>query len=120
MEEIWSVERPWEDVVATVEGALTHRDLRVESSFDLRSAVAAYSDCECPHHGRAQCTCQYRVLQVYRADEGPVVLSLHARDGRARIQLSTWEGGGSAQAPLPAEVSRALDRALGTRPTRVR
>jgi hypothetical protein len=119
MEESWSIEGPWEDVVATVEGALIRRHLCVESRFDLRSAVAAYPDCECPHHGRTGCTCQYRVLQVYRAGVGPVVISLHARDGRARIQLSTWEEAGSAEGPLPAEVARALEDAVGTRPGRV-
>ncbi len=120
MEESWSVEGPWEAVVAIVEGALIRRDLRVEPRFDLQSAVAAYPDCECPHHGRAGCTCQYRVLQVYRAGQGPVVISLHARDGRARIQLSTWEEARSADDPLDAEVARALEDAVGMRPARAR
>lgn len=115
MEKTWSVAGEWEDVVATVETALTRRGLDVEPRFDLRSAVAAYPDCECPHHGRAECTCQYRVLQVYRGAQGPVVLSLHARDGRARIQLSSSGAGGPDQEPLPTDVWLALEDAVGRR-----
>jgi len=75
--------------------ALTRRGFRVVRSFDLRSALAplaAHADCECPHHGTAQCTCQFVVLLVYgdpSAGSGgaPVVITAHSRDAQAQVQI---------------------------------
>src|SRR5574341_176901 len=72
--------------------ALTRRGFRVIRSFDLRSAMAAHADCECPHHGTAQCTCQFVVLLVYgNASTGsggaPVVVTAHSRDAQAQVQI---------------------------------
>ncbi len=60
--------------------ALGRRGLRVQRSFDLRAARAGHADCACPHHGTAQCTCQYVVLLVYSARGGPGVITFHGMD----------------------------------------
>ena len=83
--------------------ALTRRGFRVVRSFDLRSALAplaAHADCECPHHGTAQCTCQFVVLLVYGdpstepalslskgSGGAPVVITAHSRDAQAQVQI---------------------------------
>ncbi len=70
--------------------ALTRRGFRVVRSFDLRSALAplaAHMDCECPHHGTAQCTCQFVVLLIYDASGAPVVVTTHSRDAQAQVQI---------------------------------
>ena len=71
---------------------LTRRGFRVVRSFDLRSAMTTHADCECPHHGTAQCTCQFVVLLAYddpsTGSEGaPVVITAHSRDAQAQVQL---------------------------------
>jgi hypothetical protein len=71
---------------------LTRRGFRVVRSFDLRSAMTTHADCECPHHGTAQCTCQFVVLLAYgdpSAGSGgaPVVVTAHSRDAQAQVQL---------------------------------
>jgi hypothetical protein len=87
--------------VRAVTAALTHRGFRVMRSFDLRSAIDAHVGCECPHHGTAQCTCQFVVLLVYNEapppgdddslregkTRGPVVLTAHSREGRTSLQV---------------------------------
>ncbi len=80
--------------------ALTRRGFRVVRSFDLRSAMTTHADCECPHHGTAQCTCQFVVLLAYGAPStepalslskgsggAPVVITAHSRDAQAQVQL---------------------------------
>jgi hypothetical protein len=75
--------------------ALTRRGFRVVRSFDLRSALtplAAHSNCECPHHGTAQCTCQFVVLLVYGdpatgSGGAPVVVTAHSREAQAQVQI---------------------------------
>ena len=71
---------------AATEG-LTRRGLQVVRSFDLRTAREAHSDCACPYHGTAECTCQYVVLLVYDASGGLAVLTLHGRDAQSRAQI---------------------------------
>ena len=66
---------------------LTQRSFRVVRSFDLRSALAAHADCECPHHGTAQCTCQFVVLLAYGESGAPVVVTAHSRDAQAQVQI---------------------------------
>jgi hypothetical protein len=71
---------------AATEG-LTRRGLQVVRSFDLRAAREAHSDCACPYHGTAECTCQYVVLLVYDASGALAVLTLHGRDAQSRAQI---------------------------------
>ena len=71
---------------------LTRRSFRVVRSFDLHSALAAHADCECPHHGTAQCTCQFVVLLAYGdpstgSGGAPVVVTAHSRDAQAQVQI---------------------------------
>jgi hypothetical protein len=87
--------------------ALTRRGFRVVRSFDLRSAMATHADCECPHHGTAQCTCQFVVLLVYGdpstepalslskgSGGAPVVITAHSRDAQAQVQIVRPTGTG--------------------------
>lgn len=67
--------------------ALVRRGFRVVRSFDFRSAVASHHQCACPHHGTAQCTCQYVVLLAYRVAGAPVVITAHGRDVSAELQI---------------------------------
>jgi len=72
--------------------ALTQRGYRVFRSFDLRSAAAHWSEggpteCQCPHHGTEQCTCQYVVLLAYGPDGAPAVITVHSRDTRSEVQI---------------------------------
>ena len=91
---------------ATTE-ALTRRGFRIIRSFDLRSAMAAHAGCECPHHGTAQCTCQFVVLLVYGdpstepalslskgSGGAPVVVTAHSRDVQAQVQIVRPTGTG--------------------------
>jgi hypothetical protein len=72
--------------------ALLRQGLRVVRSFDLHSALATHADCECPHHGTEQCTCQFVVLLVYGdpptgQERAPVVVTAHSRDSQAEVQI---------------------------------
>jgi hypothetical protein len=67
--------------------ALTRHGFRVVRSFDLRSAMAAHAECDCPHHGTAQCTCQFVVLLVYDKKGAPAVVTAHSRDIQAQVQI---------------------------------
>lgn len=73
-------------VVSAATAALTRQGLYVVRSFDLRSALAAHTECECPHHGTAQCPCQFTVLLVYGDTPEPVTLTLHCRDRHSGTQ----------------------------------
>ena len=76
--------------------ALTRRGFRVVRSFDLRSAMAAHADCECPHHGTAKCTCQFVVLLVYGESGAPTVVTAHSRDAQVQVQIARPTGTGEA------------------------
>ncbi len=67
--------------------ALERRGFRVVRSFDLRSALSTHTDCDCPHHGTDQCTCQFVVLLVYSQAGAPVVVTAHSRDSQAEVQV---------------------------------
>jgi len=99
-----SGQSPRESVLFDFDGAtvaqaatatLTRRGFSVVRSFDLRAALAVHSDCECPYHGTAQCTCQFVVLLVYgdpttgsgQDAAQPVVLTVHCRDNRTQAQV---------------------------------
>jgi hypothetical protein len=66
---------------------LTRHGLHVVRSFDLRSALIAHDGCECPHHGTAQCDCQFVVLLVYGDAAEPVVITMHSRDDRTEARI---------------------------------
>ena len=66
---------------------LSGAGLRVVRSFDFRSARMAHAECTCPHHGTAQCTCQFVVLLVYGQGSAPVTLVAHGHDGQTWLSL---------------------------------
>src|SRR5512136_525982 len=61
---------------------LSSAGLRVMRSFDLRSARADHAECTCPHHGTAECTCQFIVFLVYGQSGAPVTLVAHGHEGQ--------------------------------------
>lgn len=67
--------------------SLARHSLYVIRSFDLRSALQPHGGCECPHHGTAQCDCQFVVLLVYGEATEPVVVTLHSRDNQAQARI---------------------------------
>lgn len=74
---------------ATTQAAqlLSGAGLQVVRSFDLRSARMAHADCTCPHHGTAECTCQFVVLLVYGQDGAPMSLVVHGHDGQTWLSF---------------------------------
>jgi hypothetical protein len=77
-----------EAAAQAVTATLRQHGLNVIRSFDLRSALAVHSDCQCPHHGTAQCTCQFVVLLAYGESGAPVVVTVHSRDAQAQVQIA--------------------------------
>ena len=83
-----------ETAIKAVMTTLARHGLYVIRSFDLQSALGAHGGCECPHHGTAQCNCQFVVLLVYgeaslwdgEAAE-PVVITTHSRDNRTEARI---------------------------------
>jgi hypothetical protein len=90
-------------VTQAATAALTRRGLYVIRSFDLRSALATHADCECPHHGTAQCTCQFTVLLVYGSAPQPVTLTVHCRDRHGGTQAQIVHDATSRPDPHLAE-----------------
>jgi len=90
--------------------------LRVTRSFDLQSARQALRDPEsspCPHHGTADCTCQYVVLLV-DAGVGPrLTLVAHGHDGETHLSI---DGLGSVSAPIAGIVQAAVSRLAALAP----
>ena len=80
------------EAVRWIVEALNRVDLQVATSFDLRTARAAHTDCSCPYHGTADCDCQMVVLLVYGTDVCPATLVVHGRDGRTWLSLADVPG----------------------------
>ncbi len=87
--------------------------IRVERSFDLRSALHDQPDCPCPHHGITHCTCQYVVLLAYEPTTvaPPAVITAHECDGVTRVWVATSGPGGRLSWPLLAALDEALSNA---------
>jgi hypothetical protein len=82
--------------------------LRVTRSFDLQSARQALRDpesCPCPHHGTAECTCQYVVLLVDAGGDSRLTLVAHGHDGETHLSI---DGLGSVSAPIAGIVRSAV------------
>lgn len=81
------------EAVSRLSAALQQAGFRVERSFDLQSARAALrvpSACPCPHHGTAECSCQYVVMLVARDGGAPLSLVAH---GQEQHTLFSFEPG---------------------------
>ena len=96
-----------EAATQSVTATLARRGFRVVRSFDLRSAVAGQCECGCPHHGTAQCTCQYAVLLAYGATGAPIVVIAHGQDIESEMQVVE-----DPNAPTDQTASRAVYEAL--------
>ena len=97
---------------ATTQAAqlLSGAGLQVVRSFDLRSARAAHAECTCPHHGTAQCTCQFVVLLVYGQGGAPMSLVVHGHDGQTWLSLVDTPQQ-PADMKLAAKIAQALSPA---------
>ena len=89
---------------------LSSAGLRVMRSFDLRSARADHAECTCPHHGTAQCTCQFVVFLVYGQSGAPVTLVAHGHDGQTWLSLVDTPQQ-PADMKLAARIAQALSPA---------
>lgn len=101
------VNRACQEIVPVLRGAFRAAGLRVEQSFDLRSALADVPACTCPHHGTSRCDCQYNVLLVYGQAGVPVSVIVHGHDARSWITLVDYPAGGAA-AELVAQIMQTL------------
>jgi len=99
-----------EQTLAMLTSTMALHGIRLERSFDLRSALHDQPDCPCPHHGTAQCTCQYIVLLAYEeaSSAPPAVLTVHECDGIARVHVTTGQPGERLSWPLLAALDEAL------------
>lgn len=78
------------EAVNRISNALRRDGFQVERSFDLqsaRNALRAPQECACPHHGTAECSCQYVVLLVQRGAGPPVSLIAHGREGQTAFTV---------------------------------
>ncbi|MGB3717529.1 MAG: hypothetical protein WA996_24145 [Candidatus Promineifilaceae bacterium] len=107
MAQMLTLDCPSEEAVRWIAEALALADLQVATSFDLRTARAAHTECACPHHGTTACDCQMVVLLVYGNDACPATLVVHGRDGRTYLSLANAPG----QRPSP-ELAVAVFAAL--------
>jgi hypothetical protein len=103
-----------EQTIAMLISTMALHGIRLERSFDLRTALHDQPACPCPHHGTAQCTCQYVVLLAYEeaASAPPAVLTVHECDGITRVQAATGQPGERLSWPLLAALDEALTNAL--------
>ena len=92
MAQMLTLECRSEETVRWITKALTSADLQVATSFNLRTARAAHTECGCPHHGTASCDCQMVVLLVYGTDACPATLVVHERDGHTNMSLVDTPG----------------------------
>ena len=76
-----------ETVARAAIATFARHGLYVIRSFDLRSALAAQPGCECPHHGTAECNCQFAVLLVYSDTGTLAALTLHSHDSQTYTQI---------------------------------
>lgn len=92
MAQMLTLECRSEETVRWITKALSSADLQVATSFNLRTARTAHTECGCPHHGTASCDCQMVVLLVYGADACPATLVVHERDGSTNMSLVDTPG----------------------------
>jgi len=100
-------------VMSAALAVFARRGLYMVRSFDLRSAQAAHAACACPHHGTAQCTCQFVVLLIYGDAAQPVVLTVHCREAQTQANIvrdvTTFPDPRLSEQVMAALVEAALD-----------
>lgn len=80
------------EAVDQVSKVLLDAGFQVERSFDLQSARGALRApelCPCPHHGTADCSCQYVVLLVSEGDDPPTSLIAHGQEHRTLFSIES-------------------------------
>jgi len=105
-----TIASPCEQTLSMLISTMALHGFRLERSFDLRSALHDQPDCPCPHHGTAQCTCQYVVLLAYEeaANAPPAVLTAHECDGITRVRVAAGQPGERLSWSLLAALDEAL------------
>ena len=101
---------PCEQTLSRLISTMALHGIRLERSFDLRSALHDQLDCPCPRHGITHCTCQYVVLLAYDVvvTAPPAVITAHECDGITRVRVAASEPGGKLSWPLLAALDEAL------------
>src|SRR5512136_781703 len=101
---------PCEQTLSLLTSTMAGHGIRLERSFDLRSALHDQPECPCQHHGTAQCTCQYVVLLAYEqpASTPPAVLTVHECDGITRVRVTAGQPSEELSWPLLAALDEAL------------
>ncbi len=114
MQRALTLASPCEQTISTLISTMALHGIRLERSFDLRTALHDHPDCPCPHHGTAQCTCQYVVLLAYEqaTSRSPVAISLHECDGITRLRVDAGPFGGTLSWSLLAAIDEALNAVL--------
>ena len=108
--QLMTIQANCDEATALVAQLLSGAGLQVVRSFDLRSARMAHAECTCPHHGTAQCTCQFVVLLVYGQSGAPVTLVVHGHDRQTWLSLVDTPQQ-PADMRLAAEIAQALSPA---------
>lgn len=111
------IDRANERVMPELLAALHRQGLSVITTFDLQAARAPHEECPCPHHGTANCNCQYAVLLIYEPESDFAVyrtLTVHGQDEQVWLSLlqrpGTPAGKSGPHATLEAKVMEALQR----------
>ena len=105
-----TIQADCEEATAQAARLLSSAGLQVVRSFDLRSARMTHAECTCPHHGTAECTCQFVVLLVYGQGGAPMSLVAHGHDGQTWLsQVDTPQQ--PADMKLAAKIAQALSPA---------
>lgn len=74
--------------IAQIADRLWAAGFRVDQSFNLQLASQMNANCNCPHHGTSNCTCQVTVLLVYDASGNPpLTLLIHGYENQCLILI---------------------------------
>ncbi len=106
--EVRFMDRPCNEVLASIRQALDLAGLRSLETFDLQAARLRAIDCSCPRHGSLDCDCQMVVLLVYGNSALPCTLVLHGSDGRAWLSMLD-----NAAQPVDAATLATIERIVG-------
>ncbi len=80
----------WQDAIGQLDSLFEAIGFRVIRSFDLQLARQGLQDpqsCPCPHHGTAQCTCQYLVYLLYTQDPNLLTVVVHGYDNQTEVSI---------------------------------
>jgi hypothetical protein len=105
---IFSINRPYDEVLPWLKQKLSQAGLRTMQTFDLNTVRPDPKDCPCPHHGTGMCNCQMVVLLVYGSAPEPATLILHGNDGQTWLSLIDHPGQ-RADTKTIAAIQRTLE-----------